>query len=145
MCALRRNDRRGFSLVELMVTIVIMGIGLALVMPRINSSIRLARLEETQARLQSDLKLAISTAKATGRSVLIDYTAEGYRVVDSSDSTRIYASSKTPKGVSLESSGTTQVFPWGLVTEGSILIRSDSGIHNINILPSGKIEEGTAN
>jgi Tfp pilus assembly protein FimT len=126
-----------------MVTIVIMGIGLTLVLPRINSSIRMARLEETQARLQSDLKLAISTAKATGRSVIIDYTADGYRLVDSVDTNRIYASSDTPKGVSLESSGTTQVFPWGLVTEGTVQIRSSEGLHNVTILPSGKIEEGT--
>jgi prepilin-type N-terminal cleavage/methylation domain-containing protein len=141
----RRTDRRGFSLVELMVTIVIIGIGLSLVLPRINSSIRMARLEETQARLQSDVKLAISTAKATGRSVLIDYTADGYRLVDSVDTNRIYASSNTPKGVNLASSGTTQVFPWGLVTEGTVQIYSSEGLHNYTILPSGKIEEGTGN
>jgi len=141
----RRFGSSGFSLVELMITIVIMGIGLSLVLPRINSSIRMARLEETQARLQSDLKLAISTAKATGRSVLIDYEADGYRLVDSVDSNRIYASSNTPKGVSLESSGTTQVFPWGLVTQGTVQISSSEGLHNFTILPSGKIEEGTGN
>lgn len=128
-----------------MVTIVIIGIGLTLVLPRVNSSIRMARLEETQARLQSDLKLAISTAKATGRSVIIDYTADGYRLVDSVDTNRIYASSDTPKGVSLESSGTTQVFPWGLVTEGTVQIQSSEGLQVVTILPSGKIEEGTGN
>lgn len=141
----RRIGRGGFSLVELMITIVIMGIGLTLVLPRINSSIRMARLEETQARLQSDVKLAISTAKATGRSVLITYDDDGYRLIDSADSNRIYASADTPKGISLESSGTTQIFPWGLVTEGTIQIQSSDGLHNYTILPSGKIEEGTGN
>lgn len=145
MRSTRRIGSRGFSLVELMVTIVIIGIGLTLVLPRVNSSIRMARLEETQARLQSDLKLAISTAKATGRSVIIDYTADGYRLVDSVDTNRIYASSDTPKGVSLESSGTTQVFPWGLVTEGTVQIQSSEGLQVVTILPSGKIEEGTGN
>ena len=141
----RRTGNRGFSLVELMITIVIIGIGLTLVLPRINSSIRMARLEEAQARLQSDLKLAISTAKATGRSVLIDYEADGYRLVDSVDTNRVYASVDTPKGVKFESSGTTQVFPWGLVSEGTVQIYSSDGLHNYTILPSGKIEEGTGN
>jgi len=135
--------RGGFSLVELMVTIVIIGIGLTLVLPRINDSIRQARVEETQARLQSDLKMAVSTAKATGRSVLINYTADGYRVVDSADTTRVYGSTDTPKGVTIAASGTTQVFPWGLVTGGTLEIQSSEGLHYVTILPTGKIEEGT--
>ena len=139
----RRFGREGFSLVELMVTIVIIGIGLTLVMPGINSSIRQARLEETQARLQSDLKLAISTSKATGRAVLINYSDDGYRIVDSADTSRVYNSSDTPKGVSIESSGPTQIFPWGLVTGGTIQVSSSEGLYNLTILPTGKLEEGT--
>lgn len=139
----RRIGRRGFTLVELMITIVIMGIGLAMVMPRINNSMRMARLEEAEARLQSDLKLAISTAKATGRSVLINYTADGYRMVDSTDTTRVYSSSKMPKGISMASSGNMQVFPWGLVDGGTVQIECSAGTTNLTILPTGKLDEGT--
>lgn len=141
----KRFGSHGFTLVELMVVIVIMGIGLTMTVPRINNSIRLARIEETEARLQSDLKLAISTAKATGRSVLITYATDGYRMVDSGDSTRVYASNTVHTGITLASSGNMQVFPWGLVSGGTVAIQSSSGTHNLTILPSGKLDDGTGN
>jgi type II secretion system protein H len=137
-----RHSRGGFTLVELMVTLAIMGIGLTLVLPRINASIRQARLEQTQARLQSDLKLAVSTAKATGRVVILNFTDTGYRVQDSIDSTRIYASNEVPSGVSMISSGNAQIFPWGLVDGGTVEISSSAGSSTLTILPTGKLDDG---
>lgn len=137
-----RHNRRGFTLVELMITISILGIGLTLVLPRINESMRQARMEETQARLQSDLKLAVSTAKATGRSVLVNFTDSGYSVVDSTDSTRVYASNDVADGITMTASGNAQVFPWGLVDGGTVQISCSSGSATMTILPTGELDEG---
>ena len=143
MRSVARHGRSGFTLVELMITLSILGIGLTLVLPRINESIRLARLEQTQAQLQSDLKLAVSTAKATGRSVILSFNANGYSVLDSGDSTRVYASLDVPSGITMTSSGNAQIFPWGLVDGGTVQISCSSGSSVLTILPTGKLDDGT--
>jgi type II secretion system protein H len=136
----RPRDRSGFTLVEILVVLGIVGIGLALAAPAFNSSMQRARFERATTELQSDLRLALSTAKATGRAVLLDFDAGGYRLVDATDSTRVYRNREFGPGVRMLASGSPLVFPWGMVQPAQVSVVTSHRDGEFLILPTGRLE-----
>ena len=134
----RRQD--GFTLVEMMVVISVLGIALAMAIPSFRGQMERARFDRAAAEMQSDLRLAISTAKATGRAVLIDFETNGYRLVDATDSTRVYRERTFDGGINLATSGDPLVFPWGMVQPADVNIASHSRTKDVQILPTGRLE-----
>lgn len=134
------RNQRGFSLVEIMVTLSIMGIVLAIAVPGFRSSMTRAQFDRATTELQSDLRLAVSTAKSTGRAVLFDFRADGYRLVDATDTTRVYRSRELASGIRLNASGSPLVFPWGMVQPANISVTGPHDDKDYQILPTGRLE-----
>jgi len=134
---LRRDA--GFSLTEMSVAIVILGIALAVTVPSFNNSLRRARYDRAASELQSDLRLAISESKATGRTLILDFGASGYSVMDAADS-NVVRSRDYAGGLSFAASGDPLIFPWGLVQPTEVAITGQQRSHNFQILPTGKVE-----
>lgn len=136
---LRPSSDSGFSLTELAVAITILGIALAITVPSFNNSLRRARYDRAASELQSDLRLAISEAKATGRTLVLDFGASGYNVMDAADS-NVVRTREYDGGLSFAATSDPLIFPWGLVQPAEVYISGQQRSHNFQILPTGKVE-----
>ena len=139
MFSIFRNTR-GFSLVELAVTLIILGIAAALAIPPFQRSLARSRVDRVPAELQSDLRMAISNAKATGRTIRVVFDTDGYQVMDASDSTSI-AQRDFDGAAAIASSTNPLIFPWGLVQPADVSVSNSHYSKNLQILPTGKVEE----
>ena len=137
---IRMRNQRGFSLVEIMVILGIMGIVLAIAAPSFRGSMNRARFDRATSELQSDLRLALSTAKATGRAVMVDFTPNGYRLIDATDTTRVYRARNLDSDIRFNASGNPLVFPWGMVQPANVNVTSSHRDKDFQILPTGRLE-----
>jgi prepilin-type N-terminal cleavage/methylation domain-containing protein len=133
------KKNHGYSLAELAVALVILGVALAVTIPPFQRSLNRAQLDRVPAELQSDLRLAISNAKATGRTVRLSFGSNGYEVMDAVDSTSI-RKRDFQDGVYLASTGDPLIFPWGLVQPAEINVSGHNSSKTFRILPTGRIE-----
>lgn len=72
-----RRRALGFTLIELMVVVALVGILLVLVAPRFTNFIKLQRLKSVHSQLVTDLQLARSEAAARGVPVYWEYRVTG--------------------------------------------------------------------
>ena len=135
-----RHNQAGFTLIEMMVVLVVLGLAIGIAVPSFQRSMDRARTDGAATELQSDLKLAISTARATGRTLRVDFSAGGYKLTDAADSTRVFRSRDIAAGVRMSSSGDVLVFPWGQVQAASIEIAGSSIHRSLLVLPTGRVE-----
>lgn len=138
------RQRDGFTLVEMMVAIVIFGIAMAIAVPNFRGSLDRARADRVETELQSDLRLALSTAKATGRTMQIRFDQGGYRVVDAADTSRVYQARDYEGSIAVTATGNPLVFPWGMVQPADLNVAHHAGYTDFLILPTGRIEDAAA-
>jgi type II secretion system protein H len=134
------KQRSGFSLVEMAVVLVVMGIALAVTVPSFRGTMRRARYDRAAGELQSDLHLAISQSRATGRTLQLDFEANSYSLMDPSDST-IVRERQFGSDVSFAATSDPFIFPWGLVQPAEVVMTGEHASHNFRILPTGKVEK----
>lgn len=134
------NHSGGFSVIELMVAIVILGIALAIATPNFSRSLRIAQADRAQSELQSDIRLAMSTARARGRAVRLVFNDSGYVLMDASDST-VVRTRAFSTGISIASSADPLIFPWGQVQPANLSITcpSSGDAHSLTLSPSGRL------
>lgn len=117
--------RSGFSLVELVVTLVIIGVATAIAVPRISNSIQRNRLNAAARRIAADLNMVQARANITSSTLTVTFTfaSSSYQISGITDFDRPLASynvnlAAEPYGVallstgfggSLQTSGTSQV------------------------------------
>lgn len=136
-----RTRPNGFTILELMVAIAVLGIALAVTVPNFRQSMGQAQIDRATSELQSDLRLALSTARSTGRAVLFDFDARGYRLVDSTDTTRVYQHRIFHQAVAVASTGDPLVFPWGMVQPTAVRFAMPGHGRDLVILPTGRVEK----
>jgi general secretion pathway protein H len=75
------KDFRGFTLIEMMLVILLVGISLALVMPNLNKNDDQVLVDES-GRLATLLSYATAFAISTGQTIAWDQTTSGYRFLE---------------------------------------------------------------
>lgn len=132
-------QRRGFTLVELMVLIGIVGLMAAIAVPSFNGYMRANRIDTTADQMASDMALARSIAVGQGRVVTLDAVATGYTLTDQSDG-RVIRTRTFDGGVRLASDETINFFPWGASDTAILVLDNDLMSIQVQVLPTGIVE-----
>ena len=134
-------SQRGFTLVELMVLIGIIGLIAAIGVPTFNGYLRANRIDSVADRLAADMALARAVAVSQGRIIRLDCVATGYTVTDPI-SGRSYRDRTFDGDVQLLDTVTVDFFPWGAAEATVLTLSNGSQQRQVRVLPTGLAEVG---
>jgi prepilin-type N-terminal cleavage/methylation domain-containing protein len=151
----RRGRREGYTLIELLLVLVLVGLVLAIAAPKFTSTIRYFTARSATSQVVADLALARTTAVRAGRSASFRVlSASTYSiVVDASGAT----ADRTVKSVTLD--GTRRGVALGVVgtritfdsrgmrrnaTESLVVTRT-GGADTVNVTIVGRVYRGSGN
>ena len=132
---------RGFTLVELMVLIGIVGLIAAIGVPTFNGYLRANQIDTVGDRLAADAALARSTAVSQGRIIRLEATAMGYTIT-------VPATGRTLRdrtfdgGVQVQNPETIDFFPWGAADTVTLILDNGHEQRQVQVLPTGMAEVG---
>ena len=135
----RRPQRRGFSMVEMMVVIGIVGIIATISAPPFFRYVQSNRLQTNTDRLAADLQYARSLSIASSQILRFTATPLGYQLSNPNTGVVIRT---TDFGHDLElgANQTSDFYPWGMADATIFNITNGSGTNQINLLPTGLVE-----
>lgn len=144
-----RRRRRGVTLIELIATVLIVGILAVVAAPRVADSVMRRRVDAAARRIASDLELARRSARTSGasRTVTFDLAARSYTfsvLADPSHPARVYAVDLGTTGypvslssVSLGSSGTQKAVTFDMYGRpdagGTIVVANGSRSRTVSL------------
>ncbi|HSH45945.1 MAG TPA: prepilin-type N-terminal cleavage/methylation domain-containing protein, partial [Longimicrobiales bacterium] len=87
-----RSARSGFTIIEMLFVMVIIGVLGAIALPGYNAWERTTRIENAVRVVESDLRLATTLAVRQGRPVRLTFDSDSHilRIVDPSDATELH-------------------------------------------------------
>lgn len=149
----RRGRRGGFSLIELLVVLLLMGLVLTLAAPKFTATIRYFTARSATSQVVADLALARTTAVREGRSTSLRIlSASRYQVVVDANGTVADRTVKSvtidgaARGVSLGTVGTRITFDSrGMRKDAteSITVTQPQRVDVINVTIVGRVYRGT--
>jgi prepilin-type N-terminal cleavage/methylation domain-containing protein len=137
----RRIGRDGYTLVEMMVTIAVIGLLAAIVVPNFSGYLKRTREAGSRNQLMTDIYYARSLAIAKRRTVRIDFTDTQYRVIDTIDNS-VERTTDAPNGVTFAATSNPNFYAWGLADAADITLTGSSGAVVLSVLPTGTVEHG---
>ncbi len=132
-------NRRGFTLVELMVIVLLFGALITISIPSFQGYLTSNRLDTTADQMAADLSLARSMAISNGQIIRLTATATGYQITIPADGT-IVRDRDFDGVVDLAAAATADFFPWGVADATVMNMSNCAGAKTINILPTGIVE-----
>jgi prepilin-type N-terminal cleavage/methylation domain-containing protein len=140
------KTNHGMTLVEIALTLVVLGIALAVAVPNFNGSMQRAQEDRIPAELEADVRMALSAAKSQGRTLRIVFQDDGYVIRDLADSTLVLRSRSFGAHARFQGSGDPLVFPWGIIQQTTVDVECAGGTyHNLTLLPTGRLENAYGN
>ena len=133
------TNRSGFSLIEMMVVIGIVGIIATVAAPPIFRYVQSNRLRTNADRMAADLQYARTLSITNSEILRFSSTPAGYRVVNpiSGNVIRQIAFSHD---MTLAVNQTADFYPWGMADATIFNIANGAGAVQINLLPTGIVE-----
>lgn len=107
------RTQHGFTLVEMVITIAIMGIMLGITAPAVSGYLRSSRLNGAANKLVADIHFARTLAREQRRTFQIRFASDRYSIVGVSTSNTV-ATRVLPPGVDCTPSDTATFYAWGL-------------------------------
>ncbi len=136
---LRRCKNQGFTLVELMVILGLLGLLISISVPSMQGYLRANRLDVTCDQLTSDLALTRSLAVARGRVLRFSATTAGYTITDPGTGALIRQRA-FDGDVTLGAVAQADFFPWGAADATILDLGNGCQTRTVNILPTGLVE-----
>ena len=135
-------SRRGFTMVEIMVTIGLFGLLMAISVPSLWGYMRANRLDTQVDMIGSDLAYARSIAVARGRIIRVTATSTGYTVTDAA-SGDVVKQRQFDGEVRLSADAVLDFFPWGAADSDVLVLTNGSDTRDVTVLPTGIVEVGS--
>lgn len=132
-------NRAGFTLVEVMIVIVLVGLLSAMVGPPMFGYLQAHRLQTGADRLTTDLQYTRSQAISRGRVLVMATTVNSYSITDPSDGT-VLRQRNLDRGVALALAQQTNFYPWGMADPCDFNISNNAGAKQVSLLPTGIVE-----
>ena len=132
---------RGFTLVEIMIVIVVMGMLIAIAAPAVSGFLRSSRMAGASNTLIADLHYARTLATEQRTNYEIRFNASNYSIVRVSPLTTV-TTRTLPQGVTCASSGTAAFFAWGLTTPVTVTITGTGTPKTIKLMANGLVTHG---
>ena len=134
-----RSARRGFSMVEMMVIIGIVGIIATISAPPVFRYVQANRLRTNADRMAADLQYARSLSIASSEILRFTATPVGYQL--SNPNTGVIIRETTfANGLSLPANQVADFFPWCMADQRVFIISNGAGAVQINLMPTGIVE-----
>lgn len=133
-------NRKGLTLAELMVLILIIGLVTAMAIPSFSRFVRSNQLATSADRLAADLQMARTMSIASGRVYRVAADRDGYRIVD--PGTGLVVREHDFEGtVELAAGDTVDFFPWGMAQAANFDLQVPGGAAmRVNLLPTGMVD-----
>ncbi len=133
------RSRQGFSLIELMVVIAIVGIIAGIAAPPIFRYIDGNRLQTNTDRLAADLSYARSLSISNGAILRFECTPAGYQLTNPVTGD-LLREQNFEHGLELDQNQTADFFPWGMADPTVFNVSNSTGAMVVNLLPTGIVE-----
>jgi prepilin-type N-terminal cleavage/methylation domain-containing protein len=133
------RDRQGFSLVEVMFVIMIVGIIAGIAAPPIFQYVSTNRLQTNADQLAADLQYARSLSIANSAILRFSATTTGYQLTNPVTGD-VIREKNYKHGLGLDMEQTADFYPWGMADATVFNISNSSGTVAINLMPTGIVE-----
>lgn len=136
----RLHENPGFSLIELLVVLTILGLALAIIPPLLNNVIKSAQVKNAARELASGLRQvrSIAISRQEESYLAIDIADETFTIngknkkLDLPDNTKITLTTAKSEQQS-KTRGAIRFFPDGSSTGGRIMLRAAAGRYSIDV------------
>jgi prepilin-type N-terminal cleavage/methylation domain-containing protein len=144
----RRSARGGFTAIEMLIVMVIIGVMAAAVMPRISRVVAEERIRKLQGAVATDLELAFALASREHKPITITYSTStkvlsvNDRATGTALKTRYLGQSTTfsTTAVTFSPSGGITVFPMGLSTAAvTVTVSNGSFTRTVSMTRAGLV------
>lgn len=132
-------NRRGFSLVEMMVIIGVVGIMATISAPPIFRYVQSNRLRTNADRMAADLQYARAVSIANSQILRFTATPAGYQLLNPVSGT-VLRETELGHDLSLTMNQSADFYPWGMADATIFNIGNGSSNIQINLLPTGIVE-----
>lgn len=135
----RGHNQHGFSLVEMMVVIGVLGLIAAIAVPSFNGYLRANEVDTIADRMTSDMALARSISVSQGRVIRLVGDANGYQIIDPITA-GVLRDRPFDGTVSLDAPVTVNFYPWGAADAVTMNLSNSVTARNVVVLPTGMSE-----
>ncbi len=135
-----KNSNRGFTLIETMVVIVVIGIIAGIAIPAFAGYFQRQRLQSVRTELIADLAYTRSLAIARRTTFNVRFEANEYRIEDPGPPVAVLRTREYPAGVAVAATGHPNFYPWGLADAVDITVDAGPNQTVVNLLPNGSVQ-----
>ncbi len=129
----------GFTLVEMMIVVVIIGILSSVTVPPLFRYVASHQLQTNTDRMASDMQYARSVAISDGQTISFAATGSGYTAKNIL-SGQVIRQVVFDEGVALAVDTTVKFYPWGMADDAVFNLSSGCGAYQLSLLPTGIVE-----
>ncbi len=131
--------RTGFSLVEIMMVVLLIGILAGVTAPPMFSYLQASRFQTSTDRMIADLQYARTVSISSGSILRFTATPDGYTLANPNTG-NVLRSRVFDDEMELAQDSSTDFFPWGMADAAAFNLSSCGQTRQINVLPTGMVE-----